>query len=101
MPMEGQWQRAGTPLAARDRRVLAVVVSAALVGVLAALLLGHAFGSGRANADCVSVNLGSTMGGIGTQNCGARARSFCGSQGRLDATVEAQCRRLGYPLPQP
>ena len=93
--MEGQWQRANTPLGRRDKRLLAVAalavaVAAAVGGVYAAQ------SSSRSDAGCVVVSMPSTMGGAEVRNCGAAAHTFCRLQGRVDGAVAAACRRQGF-----
>jgi hypothetical protein len=97
--MEGQWDRVGTPLSGRDRRMLAVVLVLTAIGAAAALAFALTRGPGSSNADCVIVTVASTMGGTTLRNCGAAARRFCLTQGRIDPSAVAQCTRLGYPLP--
>src|SRR5579859_3904477 len=95
MPVEGQWRRANTPLNRRDKRLLA---AAAVIASLAALALAIAYALSPAvsNAGCVVVDVPSTMGGARLRNCGANARAFCHSHGKLDSTIATACRRQGY-----
>jgi hypothetical protein len=96
MPMEGQWNRARTPLNKRDRSVLIGVV--ALVAV-AATMFGFAFAGGSGSpskASCVNVDVPSTMGGARLHECGAAARTFCAEQRGAVSTIAAACRRQGF-----
>ena len=96
MPVEGQWQRAGTPLSRRDKRLLAAAAAIAATVVAAAGAVYAAHPSGRSDAGCVVVRLPSTMGGAEVRNCGAAAHTFCRLRGKADATVAAACRRAGF-----
>lgn len=95
MPVEGQWRRTNMPLSRRDKRVLA---AAAGIAAIAAAVLGIVLGrsSAPSNADCVVVDVPSTMGGARLRNCGAAAHVFCRTQGARNVTIAAACRRQGY-----
>ena len=99
MPVEGHWERANTPLRARDRRVLVVVAA-----VLVVIGLGIAYAmrpAARSNAGCIVVDVPSTMGGATVRNCGAAAHDFCRTQGKLDRTVAAACVTQGFAADVP
>ncbi len=96
--MEGHAARTVTPLTPRDRRVIVAIAVLLVVGVLVAVTFRLRSGGNGANADCVVENVASTTGGISARNCGAEARRFCASQGRIEPSVTAQCSRLGYPV---
>jgi hypothetical protein len=101
MPVEGHWERASTPLRARDRRVLLVV---AVVSVLVVIGLGVAYAvrpAPQSNAGCVVVDVPSTMGGATVRNCGGAAHEFCRSQGRRDRTVATACTTQGFAADVP
>jgi hypothetical protein len=101
MPVEGHWERANTPLQARDRRVLVV---AAVVAVLLVVGLGVAYAlrpAARSDAGCIVVDVPSTMGGATVRSCGAAAHDFCRTQGRLDRTVAAACVTQGFAADVP
>ena len=101
MPVEGHWERANTPLRARDRRVL-VVVAVVTVLTLAGLGIAYALGpAARSNAGCVVVDVPSTMGGATVRNCGAAAHEFCRTQGRLDRSVATACTTQGFAADVP
>jgi len=95
MPVEGQWQRANTPLRPRDKRLLAAVAVIAVVAVaaFAVFLLTHL--SSPSASGCLEVKVPSTMGGASLKVCGADAHAFCRAQGR-DARIAAACRRQGF-----
>ena len=79
-------------------RVLIGIVIAAVI----ATVLGVAFAGGPrspSNANCVVVDVPSTMGGTRARECGAAARAFCREQGPRDRTVAAVCLRQGYAVP--
>ena len=98
MPVEGQWERARTPLSRRDKRLLAAAGALAAAAVAAGGVVYATHSSGRSDAGCVVVRLPSTMGGAEVRNCGAAAKTFCRLQGKVDATVAAACRRAGYAV---
>lgn len=96
VPVEGQWQRANTPLSRRDKRLLAAVAALAVAAAVAGGGVYAAQSSTRSDAGCVVVSMPSTMGGAEVRNCGAAAHTFCRLQGRVDETVAAACRRQGF-----
>jgi hypothetical protein len=92
VPVEGQWQRARTPLTRRDKILLAcVAVLAAVATALAVLLVRHD-GKG-AGAPCVEVSLPATMGGATVRRCGRAAGELCRTQGPRDPLIAAACRK--------
>ena len=96
MPVEGQAQRAATPLRRRDRIVLgiaAVVAAAVVVGGVVAYVERPAAPS---DAGCVVVTVASTMGGGHLRSCGAGARTFCLSRAARPEQIAAACRRAGF-----
>jgi hypothetical protein len=99
MPMEGQWDRVRTPLATRDRRLIAIVSLVAILAAAVALAVYLSRGGSRTRAGCLSVEIASTMGGTTLHPCGTAARRFCATNGRVSQDVVAQCRALGYALP--
>jgi hypothetical protein len=100
VPVEGHWERANTPLRARDRRVLVVVAVVAALAV--GLGVAYALRSpARSNAGCVVVDVPSTMGGARMRSCGAAAHDFCRSQGRVDRTVAVACISQGFAADVP
>jgi len=96
MPVEGQWERANTPLGRRDKWlltalvVLAVVVAASFGGYYALR------SSPSADRGCLVTTVASTMGGASLKICGAAAHAYCRSQGPLSRTIAAACRRRGF-----
>jgi hypothetical protein len=95
VPVEGQWQRARTPLSRRDKRLLAAV---AVIGaiVVAALAVVYLTRSGSASGEgCLVANVPSTMGGAQLRICGGAAHAFCRSHGG-DTTIAAACHRQGF-----
>ena len=96
MPVEGQWQRANTPLSRRDKRLLGGLAVLAAAGAAAAgIALATHSGSSPA-AGCVVVDVPSTMGGARLRNCGAAAHRFCRTEGRRDPRIADACRRQGF-----
>ncbi len=95
MPVEGQWERAKTPLSRRDKRLLtaAAVIGAIAVAALAVLYLARS--SSPSNEGCLVANVPSTMGGAQLRICGDAAHAFCRSHSG-DVTIAAACRRQGF-----
>jgi hypothetical protein len=101
MPVEGHWERASTPLRARDRRVLLV---AAVVAVLAVIGLGVAYAfrpAAQSNAGCVVADVPSTMGGATVRSCGVAAHQLCRTQGRIDRLIAEACITQGFAADVP
>jgi hypothetical protein len=96
VPVEGQWRRANTPLSPRDKRLLAAVAAIAAIAALALAIAYAVRPAATSNAGCVGIDVPSTMGGARLRTCGAAARAFCHTQGALDNTIAAACRRQGY-----
>jgi hypothetical protein len=99
MPMEGQWDRARTPLSGRDRRLIAIFCGLAVVAAAAALAAYLTGSHDRSNTGCITRNVASTMGGASVKTCGAAARRLCATQGRVSPSITARCEELGYRLP--
>jgi hypothetical protein len=95
MPVEGQWQRANTPLSRRDKRLLGALAVLAAAGA-AALGIAFATHTSSSGAGCVTVDVPSTMGGARLHNCGNAAHRFCRTQGPRDARIAAACRKQGF-----
>lgn len=101
MPVEGHWERANTPLRARDRRVLVV---AAVVTVIALAALGVAYAlrpAARSDAGCVVANVPSTMGGATVRSCGPQAHQLCRTQGKIDRAIAEACISQGFAADVP
>jgi hypothetical protein len=96
MPVEGQWERASTPLGRRDKRLLAAVGVIAVVAVAAFTVLYLTRSSSPSARGCLVVDVPSTMGGARLRVCGAAAHTFCRTQGSRDAGIAAACRRQGF-----
>ena len=97
--MEGQWERARTPLSRRDRRLVAIFGALAVLAAVAAFTVYLTRSHHESNAGCITRNVPSTMGGASVKTCGAAARRLCAARGRESASVTARCEELGYPLP--
>jgi hypothetical protein len=101
MPVEGHWERANTPLRARDRRVL-VVVAVVAVLVLAALGVAYALRpASHSDAGCVVANVPSTMGGATVRSCGLQAHKLCRTQGKIDRAIAEACVSQGFAADVP
>ena len=93
MPVEtGRLQRRIGP---RDRRFLALLACAALVGTPSAVLLGGHGERSSVGARCVTTTGASIMGGATFTYCGASAVAFCRRSASGDERVAARCARLG------
>ena len=101
MPVEGQWQRANTPLSRRDERLLGAVAALAAAGAAAAGIAYATHTGSSPGAACVVVDVPSTMGGARLRNCGSAAHRFCRTQGPLDPRIAAACRRQGFAADLP
>jgi hypothetical protein len=96
MPVEGQWRRVNTPLSRHDKRLLAAAAALAALAALALVIAYAVHPASTSNAGCVAIDVPSTMGGARLRTCGADAHAFCHTQGKLDNTIAAACRRQGY-----
>jgi hypothetical protein len=100
MPLEGQWERANTPLGPRDKRLIAAVGVIAVVAVAAFAVFLLTRSSSASARGCLEVRVPSTMGGSTLRACGAAAHTFCRTQGD-NATIAAACRRQGFAADLP
>lgn len=96
MPVEGQWQRANTPLSRRDKRLLLVLAVLAAAGAAAAAIAFATHSGSSSGAGCVVVDVPSTMGGARLRNCGSAAHAFCRTEGARDPRIGAACRKQGF-----
>jgi hypothetical protein len=83
----------------RDRRFLGVLIGAAVLAVGVGIYLGTSRSAPRADADCVVVEVASTLGGATLRNCGRAAERFCRNQAPLSKKIADACRRQGFPAP--
>jgi hypothetical protein len=94
MPLEGHWDRLGTPLSGRERRLLAI-----LAGVAAAVVIGvgvyAATDGSHHRAGCIDVTVPASVGGATIHRCGADAARFCRAQGASNEAIAQACRREG------
>ncbi len=79
--------------------MLAGAAIAAAVALVVAIAL--AGGGGGSSANCVVVDVPSTMGGARLRQCGRAAHDFCRTQGAKDEVVAAACRAQGYAADVP
>ena len=101
MPVEGQWQRANTPLSRRDKRLLVALAALAVAGAITVGVVFATRSSSLPEAGCISVDVPSTMGGARLRNCGRAAHRFCHTQGPRDARIAAACRKQGFAADLP
>jgi hypothetical protein len=101
--MVGQQKRLSQPLRTpRAGKIAALAVAGSLVAaVLAAVVIGLT-GASRRNAGCIEVSAASTVGGVITQACGARARGICAAPAESPALaahglLRDACRQAGLP----
>jgi hypothetical protein len=104
MPLERQWERQNTPLrrlTRRERRILALVAIALVLGGAAAIYASVTTSASRLPPGCIEVTGANGMGAGQFRSCGAGARQVCASQaGRDDVfarAVQAECRRSAIP----
>jgi hypothetical protein len=95
MPVERQWERANTPLNARDKRLLLVVAVLAAVAIAASVAVYLTRSTSTPAAGCLVADVPSTMGGARLKVCGDAAHDFCRSHAD-DARLAAACRRQGF-----
>jgi len=95
MPVEGQWDRARTPLSRRDKRLLLALAALIVAGAIAAGVVLATRASSPQGA-CLSVDVPSTMGGGHLKECGAAARQFCLEQAKREPAIATACRREGF-----
>ncbi|HZT92232.1 MAG TPA: hypothetical protein VFA05_09350 [Gaiellaceae bacterium] len=97
VPVEGQLHRIRTPLARRERLLLAAAVAAGVVAVVVATVV-YATQSHVRGRGCVVFSVPSTMGGATLRECGPAARRFCRTQGTTNAQFAAACRSAGLAV---
>lgn len=98
MPFEGHADRLGTPLSGGDRRFLAIVTCAFVLGVAACAFAYQSSPAYPSNEGCVVVTVASSLGGTTLRNCGTAAERFCRSEGGLNGDIATACRRERYSV---
>ena len=102
MPVEGQWARTRTPLSRRDKLLLLLAGTIAVVAVaVAAIVAGRHGSDSGSGSGCLTVNVSSTMGGARLRQCGAPAHEFCRTQAPKDEAVARACRAQGFAADLP
>lgn len=96
MPLEGHADRLGTSLSGRDKRFLAIITCVLVLGAVASVFAYASSPAAPSSKGCVVVTVASSLGGTTLRNCGAAAKRFCRSEGRLNSNIAAACRRDGY-----
>ncbi len=107
--MEGHWARLNTPVRETTPRekllvrvMLALVVAIGVATVIVAIATsGNGTGGSPVPANCIRVEVPSTMGASASNICGQRnISSFCRSDAAnsppLNATALPKCRAAGY-----
>jgi hypothetical protein len=98
MPVEGHWERLGTPLSQREKRVglgLGALLVAVALGIGIYSLLTRS--SSTPQAGCVSVTFAASLGGTKVTKCGQDARTFCQEQSGHSPQVLTACKQAGFP----
>jgi type II secretory pathway component PulM len=100
--MEGQWQRANTPLRGltpRERRVAIVGAAATVVAVVLLLVLTAGSSRPAPGPGCIRATVPGVMGATELNLCGERARRTCarheGGADPVSRAIEASCRDAG------
>jgi hypothetical protein len=100
VPVEGQSERAVTPLRPRDRHFLAALAIVGTIAIVAGVLYAAARGGSGPKGRCFSVTVPASVGGSTVTRCGAAAAAFC-KQGATTAALVTACRRAGFPVVPP
>jgi hypothetical protein len=104
MPLEGQWERANTPLRQLGTRERLVAIAGALVVVAAVVVLLVATG-GKSQSPpgpgCIRATIPHVMGAEQLNACGQRARQLCARSANASdpgaRAIDASCREAGIP----
>ena len=98
MPVEGHWERLGTPLSRRERRVMIAVgcLAAAVVAGFAIYALATR-SSSKHEAGCVTVTFAASLGGTTVKKCGQDAQTFCEEQSPHSSQIATACRQAAIP----
>src|SRR5438094_9881720 len=97
MPVEGQWERARTPLSRRDKILLAAFAGAVAIAAAVALIVASGKPA-RSDRGCIRVTLITTLGGAPSRKCGQAARAFCRDEGATKGDYATACRSAGYAV---
>src|SRR5436189_3669742 len=102
MPLEGQWQRANTPLRRLTRRERWVAIGATIgVVVTLAVLIAVTAGNTRPppGPGCIRATIPHVMGAEELNLCGSDARHACAEHSNLtdpgSQAIEESCRSAG------
>jgi hypothetical protein len=96
MPVEGHWERIGTPFSRRERRVLGIlagVAGAAAIGIGVYAVVGDSSGH---KAGCLDVTVPASVGGATIHRCGTDAVTFCRNQAAAHDAIAEACRKQGF-----
>ena len=96
MPVEGHWERIGTPFSRREKRLLGIlagVTAAAAVGIGVYWVVGDSSGH---QAGCVDVTVPASVGGATIHRCGKDAVTFCRTQATVHDAIAEACRKQGF-----
>jgi hypothetical protein len=78
----------------RERRFLALLAAAVVLGPAGALVIAGSGSDAATPSDCVNVDQAGVMGGGTWHLCGTSAVAFCRRHAGESSQVTAQCRRL-------
>jgi hypothetical protein len=102
MPLEGQWQRANTPLRRLTRREKWVAIGATIAVVVSlVVLIAVTAGNTRPapGPGCIRATIPHVMGAEELNLCGSNARRACARSRKLDdpvaVKIEDSCREAG------
>jgi hypothetical protein len=102
MPLEGQWERANTPLRQLTPRERRVAIGAAIAVVIAVIVLIAATAGNSRPAPgpgCIRATIPHVMGAEELNLCGGNARSACAQHRNLgdpgSLKIEESCRGAG------
>ena len=99
MPVEGHWERLGTPLSRRERGVM-IAVGCLLVAVVAGFAIYSlaTSSSSKPEAGCVTVTFAASLGGTTVKKCGRDAETFCQEQASHSSQVATACKQAAIPM---
>lgn len=108
MPMEGQWERANTPIRSLTRRErnVGLVLGGLTTLVLVVVLMLHVGDKQKPLPEgCISATVPWVMGGETMQRCGEQAKYLCsnraGEETGFQRGILDACREAGLPVGVP
>lgn len=102
MPLEGQWERANTPLrklTSRERLVAIVATIATVVAIAAIVIVTAGRSRPAPGPGCIRANVAMVMGAEELNLCGQHARRLCAQHADntdpVALEIQASCREAG------